>query len=458
MAKRFFLLFAALIAMLCLSGCNSSINLLRPTDELYCLPKASEENTSLEESIKYLMEDGLEYAPPLSGMVTQPVRLRDLDGDGETEALVFMRNKNADTTPLNIYIFKKDEDGEYQEQGMIAGEGTDINSVLACQLIGDESSTCELIVSWQISAAVYTVSAYSLEDYDEPVELMTPVLSTRYAAMDIDSDGEDELILLNVDNSRNGISTAVLYDKADDRIVPTSTANLSGSLSSLDKVRVSVVSDGVPALYVTGTVWEESGNSSFQITDIFTGVKGELCNVTLDSSSQNSDSTARFNLTSGQDINGDEILELPIPVVIPSLNPDSADTFYGAHWQQYAADGSFHLVATTYYNTADGWYLDIPDSWLDSITLARQDTVTGATNERGIAFYAKGSDKPFLAIYKNSGTNKESRGLDEGRFLLQSDSASVYSAELIGNAPGETLSSRSLLRRFHLIATDWNVD
>ncbi|MCD8334565.1 MAG: VCBS repeat-containing protein, partial [Clostridiales bacterium] len=78
-------LLAALCAlsMLILSGC--SFNVLESTDDLYSLPKASEEYTSLQESLQSLLDSGLEYAPPLSGSNTQPVQLQDLDGDGEQE-------------------------------------------------------------------------------------------------------------------------------------------------------------------------------------------------------------------------------------------------------------------------------------------------------------------------------------------------------------------------------------
>lgn len=465
MVKRLALLLCALCSALLLSGCSGSGILFRSVDELYALPRPSEEYTQLQKSLRALLDSGLEYAPPVSGSNTQPVRLSDLDGDGIPEALVFLRETNADTAPLRIYLFHQNEAGEYQQSCVIEGEGSEINSVTLCQLVGEDTTTQEMIISWQMAGsssnhAVYTLSAFSLENW-EPVELMTPTRYTRYIPTDLDSDGERELLLMNIETSDNAVSTATCYDRSGQHLEAMSTANLSTSISTIDKVKDGVLGDGTPVVYVSGSVVDKTGSSSSQITDVLALNEGVLRNVTLNSETLDSDTTLRYAITGGQDINNDGVLEIPHPFVLPSYEEDSADVFYAIDWHQYNSNGSYVSMATTYYNNADGWYLELPADWEGRFSLARQDVTSGSTNERGIVFYYTSGTKrwsPFLAIYKNTGSNRVERSAASNRTQLYADGSTVYSMELLDENPSITLSEAAVKSCFHLIVTDWSTD
>lgn len=454
MRKALALLFCFCI-LATLPGCSLTDTIFKTTDELYALPRASEEYTSLQATLEALLASGLEYAPPLTGSNTQSVQLQDLDGDGENEAIAFFRKTGADDAPLQIYIFRKNEDGNYETACTISGEGTNINSVLPCHLL--HSNSYDLVVSWQVSSTVYTISAYSLADY-QPVELMTPTSYTRYSVTDLDDDGRSELILLTIDNSDTGLNTADIYDESEGRLAVSGSASLSVGLSSIDKVKDGVLSDGTPVLYVTGAMLDSTGSTSTQITDLLTVSDGVLCNITLNSTTLNSDSTIRYNLTGGQDINRDGVLEIPISLTIPPRQDSSPDTFYAIYWQQYDSSGQCTTVSTTYYNSTDGWYLELPDGWLDSLTLLRQDVSIASTNERGILFYQGRSKSPFMGIYKNTGANRESRAANQGHTILYQDSDTVYSLYLADSAAEIPVTESTIRSRFHLITTDWSAD
>ena len=459
--RKWLSLLLCTLFMLTLSGCNVSDFLFKSPESLYALPRLSEEYTSLQTCLQELLDSGLEYAPPLTGSTTQPVHLRDLDGDGEDEAIAFLRDTSASESPLKLYIFKKNSEGVYETACVIAGNGTNINSALACQLVGSEDTPLEIVVSWQTSSTVYTLSAYSLANY-QPTELMTPASYTRYSALDLDQDGENELVLLNVDNSGQALSTASYYDKSADRLVLASTASLSASLSAIDRTQVGILSDGTPVLYVTGTILSNVGSSSSQITDLLALSKGTLSNLTLNPETLNSDATIRYNLTNAQDINGDGVLELPSPYTIPAYEKElPPDSFYGISWQQFDANGTSTFVCSTYYNSADGWYLELPDDWQGHFSLARKDIAVSNTNERGVFFYYRdgpSKGKPFLAIYKNTGSNRMSRAVEGNRILLNQDSSACYSLELLDSSSEWSLSPGDLEESFHLILTDWSSD
>ena len=83
------------VLMLLTSGCGFAFS----PEELYSLPALPAENTELNNCINQIIEGGAEYAAPVSGTNIQPVQMRDLDGDGQQEAVAFFRN-SADEKPL----------------------------------------------------------------------------------------------------------------------------------------------------------------------------------------------------------------------------------------------------------------------------------------------------------------------------------------------------------------------
>ena len=99
--KKLALLSLAALFCLLLSGC-----FVKTVDELYTLPRHSDEYDNLQKAIDEVMAAaGCEYCAPISGSNQQSVQLADLDGDGEEEAIVFA--KTSDEKPLKAYVFDK---------------------------------------------------------------------------------------------------------------------------------------------------------------------------------------------------------------------------------------------------------------------------------------------------------------------------------------------------------------
>ena len=90
-------LLLVLLTAALLSGCSA-----RTVDELYCLPKRSEEFNNLQSAISKEM-DGLEYCAPLTGENLQTLQMADLDGDGADEYLVYAKSESQSV--LNVLIF-----------------------------------------------------------------------------------------------------------------------------------------------------------------------------------------------------------------------------------------------------------------------------------------------------------------------------------------------------------------
>ena len=97
MKKRIlFLLLVSLTALL-FTGCA-----MQTVEEMYALPKRSEEFNEMQSAIDTAMY-GMTYASPQSGENQQTVQMADLNGDGVDEILVFA--KGATEKPLQFLIF-----------------------------------------------------------------------------------------------------------------------------------------------------------------------------------------------------------------------------------------------------------------------------------------------------------------------------------------------------------------
>lgn len=443
--KRYALRILALTGMVMglLSGC-----MFRSVDELYAIPQPSKDYEALQRRLSEVIGQGGEYAAPLSGELIQAVQLQDLDSDGNQEAIAFFRFPNEEK-PLRIYIFTQRGE-EYEAMTVIEHAGTAIDSVDYVQM--DDSPLREIVVSWQISDRVRSLTAYAIGPGVAEELLRTDYVSYRLA--DLDQDNQQELVVFRT--PVEGVPQAELYDFREE-LAMVGTAPLSGGITQVvdGGVRTGYLTGRVPALFAVST-YGENGS----ITDIFTCQNGELRNVTLDEETGESGETVRFYTQAAErDINGDGIMELPqpIPVMEYRLTGETV-SFWLIHWRQFDTEGNPSHVFTTYHNERDGWYFILPDHWGSRVTMSRSDLPGGG--ERSVTFsYWEGDEavepKPFLTIYRLTGSSRVARVNQGQRFLLADDEEDVLYAAEFRDGWDCGLTQEEARERFYRIRTDW---
>lgn len=452
--------------MLILSGC-----VFRTPDELYQLPKQSpgyETLTKEIEKVKRSLEmefSGVTIEPAVvySGENTSTIQLQDLDGDGIPEtAVTFLRVPGAEL-PLRIYFFVKQPDGSYTVSCVVEGPGTSIYAIDYAELSG--SGKKELVVSWQSSTNVYQLGVYSLENANtggivsdqpdaaqlpEATELMMTTYS-GYRLLDIDQDNCAELAVVRVDSAGTNSQTE-LYGWRNGAFSLLGTARLSNGIASLNRVRSNFVTDSIRALYVTSSLMDGS-----QATDIIAWRDEKLVNLTINPETGISRETIRGYSISPLDVNNDTILEMPRPHLLPSSKEGMPNDFWLIDWSQYAITGRSAPVFTTYHNQIDNWYFEIPDNWVDEITIGRDDSVAG---ERAVVFYhwngVEEEPTPFLVIYKLTGINRTVRAARGDRFILSEDDSTIYAASFVPCKWNHGLDEMDVLNRFHRTVTSWS--
>ena len=294
--KRFvrpgaFLLLAALL--FCLSGCYSG-----NIDQYFSLPMASEEYRQLQSLIDEELASGSEYAAPIHGSYRQSVQLSDVDGDGADEALAFFRDA-AKNPKINIY---DSENGEHRLALSISGEGSSIGRIDYADLTGDGQK--ELLVSWQISSGLSVLGVYSLAGWSGDVLLSTD--SAEFVTGDINRDGCDELLNLRAANSTTYLVDQYTFPLGQE---PQATsAALSAGISALQRLRMVTLAGDAPALLAESTL-----TTGDLVSDLFVCRDGSLINLTMNRTTQISETRRSYSLVYAQDIDGDGSTEIPHP-------------------------------------------------------------------------------------------------------------------------------------------------
>jgi len=454
-----FLSAALLAGVLC--GCS-----IRSPEELYALPKLPEEFNDLQEKINEvtapggIYQGGAELTSPSSGTNTQNVQLRDLNGDGVPEAIAFFR-VSSDEKPLKIYIFRQGADG-YEVSTVIEGEGTAIEGVYYENL--NEGASQEILVSWQLSASVHNLAVYALHG-DQAEKLMEAPGYTRYRLVDIDRDNLREILVVQM-NTVEGANRVECWQSEGENLILASSAPMSQFVTSMvtspQQPQQGFLQGEltVPALLITANF------SEGYITDIFAWKDDELVNVTLDEESQYSVATFRQEADMApRDINGDGLIEVPMPVVFTA--PDGAgsgDRFY--NWRQFDIDGNAQAIYTTYHNDRDKdqWYFILPDAWEGKIGVTVRDSTS--SGERQVIFsYRSGAVNedgepeeavPFLTLYKLTGTGRQTRAKLGNRFVLANVDNIIYAAEFAEDGWDCGLDQENILEHFKLVTASYS--
>lgn len=430
--KRFvrpgaFLLLAALL--FCLSGCYSG-----NIDQYFSLPMASEEYRQLQSLIDEELASGSEYAAPIHGSYRQSVQLSDVDGDGADEALAFFRDA-AKNPKINIY---DSENGEYRLALSISGEGSSIGRIDYADLTGDGQK--ELLVSWQISSGLSVLGVYSLSGWSGDVLLSTD--SAEFVTGDINRDGCDELLNLRAANSTTYLVDQYTFPLGQE---PQATsAALSAGISALQRLRMVTLAGDAPALLAESTL-----TTGDLVSDLFVCRDGSLINLTMNRTTQISETRRSYSLVYAQDIDGDGSTEIPHPQQLYSRGDE---VFWSIAWFRYDASGRASTIMTTYHCVTDNWYLVLPSGWDVGLTVRRDDSVSG---ERAVILSrlrSDGSLEDYVAVYAITGENRYERARLDNRFLLQEEGTTVYAAKILDGKTDEN----TIRSRFHVIYTDWS--
>ena len=429
-------------------GCGVQTEIILDPQGLYCLPALPEQYTELNHQIQEILSAGAEYAAPTSGTNIQPVQLVDLDGDGLEEAVGFFRN-SSDEKPLKIYIFKN-YGGTYQQTAVIEGSGTSIYSISYQDMEGDGRT--ELLVGWRVSTDLQMLSVYALRA-GQPEELLRTNY-VKYTVCDLEAADRQALVVLRADEEGTGL--ADYYGWQQGRLALRSSARVSMTMAELSqqgRITRGYLQEQIPALLITGVT-----DMSQTITDILTVRNGELTNITLSAATGVSTEVVPFSGLYPADINFDGMTEVPEAIYLQTAEGGPL-LLQRIDWGSYDSSGTRTTVMSTYHDRENGWYLRLPDEWVERIYVSR----TAIPEETSVTFFirdeSEGELRPFMRIWLFTGSNRAILAARGERFVLRTQPEKIYAAELLeANASWRYGTTPEALKEaFSLIATEWTV-
>lgn len=439
-AKCLGILAVSLLLAAAVSGCVG-----RSSEALYALPKQPDEYYELQHAIDLVLPSDASYSGPLSGSNQQAVQLADLDGDSQEEAIVF--TKTSGERPMKVYIFDIAEDGTYKNTTVIEGDGSAFDSVEYLQLDGEPG--LEILVGRQLSEQItqsLTVYAYRQES---AVELMSSNY-TEYTVADLDgNDCRDIFVLRMETEERSGIVD--LYRCVNGKIEREPEVYLSAGAQQVKRIVSGYVATGVPAVFVASTYGEDT-----IVTDIFAFSGKRFQNISSNADTGLSTQTVRNYNVYASDIDSDGLIELPMPVVLPSMG-ESEETHWVIDWYNLMPDGQRQIKTTTYHNYPAGWYVELPEHWHGRLTVAKRDQPGG---NKSYVFckwngYDKQSEEIFI-ICAFTGEDRMKKVSENGYFFLAEKGKTAYAARL-GDSPwAEMLTISDVCTMFRFIQVDWN--
>lgn len=436
--KAFLISMIAALTAVALSGCMRIA-----ADDLYSLPIASEEYLRLQRQINSVLDLGAEFAAPAGGPNRQAVQFKDLNGDGVSEVVAFF--SQLGDSKLMIYIFEY-IDGDYSVTEVIEGVGSGFESVRYADMDGD--GIVELIVGWQMGAALKHMTIFSIKDFHSV--LLAERDFTEISVFDLLGNGNPSVIVLRLPTPES-VAMAEMFSLMPDGEVVSYDARLSYGIEAISRVLTGKLIDGAPALFVDSTGRFDDG---VLVTDICVFHDGGFENISAKSSSGISEETVR-TLIGSSDVNKDGIVKVPMP---RRLRAQSETPYYAIDWYAYNSLGHSSLALTTYHNNFDEWFLIMPFDWRGKVSIRREDIVSG---ERTVVFsYIAAEDGPyedFLAIHKIFGETREERATSGRRVRIMSDGASVFAFELLTEPDsfGLTFNETLIMGNFMLIHSEW---
>ena len=432
--KKSITIFLLLTAIL-LSGCG-----MRTVQDLYRLPKRSEEYNNLQSAIDSVM-NGLEYCAPLSGEHLQTVQMADLDGDGIQEYLLFA--KGAAEKPLHILVFRQ-ENEEYVLSDTIQSAGAAFDVVQYARV--DDRPGYELIVGHQVSDQVTrSVSVYNFTNGKASVLMSANY--TKFMTCDLNSDGRTGLLILRPGEAVEQNGVAEVYYHSNGTMERSNEVSMSQPVERIKRIINGYIHGGSSAVYVASAVGE-----SAIVTDVFTLVQNKLSNISFSNETGTSIQTLRNYYVYADDIDEDGVVELPAlnDMKLP-FGASESSLQYVIRWYAMTNEGEEIDKKYTYHNFLGGWYLTLDSAWANRVAVIQQGN--------GYEFYIWddmfSSVEKIMSVYVLTGDERDKDPMMQNRFVLYNGDSVTYVANLEVASAAYHITRDTLQKSFHLIHHDW---
>ncbi len=337
-----------------LSGCETSFI---GTEDLLVAPKPLGIYGEIDKALTKVAGENTTPVFPVSGLYRSAYILNDIEVSGiENYCLALYKTENA---VIHMNILKR-SGNKWESIGDNIVNAEQVEKVEFADISGD--GVKEIIIGYQMFGEVdKQVAVYSVNGNKTSTSVF--VSYNRFLITDLTRDGFNELFIANI-NTSDSTGTATLYSLKNNELSAIDSCQIDGSVSSISTATLSKLSNGTEAVFI------DSNTSRGMLTDIVYYLNGKLYNPFCNPNTGRNTTLIRDNTDKVADINGDGVLDVPL---ITSLTdtPQSEGAGYLTNWQDF--DGSkLFSVAHTVTNNLDGYYVVVPERFVDNIGIEKQ--------------------------------------------------------------------------------------
>ena len=410
------------------------------TAELLNTPKLSGDISPIAEAIAASAGGEYTLKYPSKGNYRSAVVQNDINSDGLLEAFAFYSiTENETATMVLDVICNKDGKWSSAAQQKIVAGGVD--KIEFCDL--DNDGIEEILVGWEIyGASEMQLAVYSFKDGKITQRMLQKY--SHFVCCDLEDDGKNEVFLIML-NSAEQINTASVYELTDSGVNELYSCELDPTVRIVNEPVVSHLSSGRPAVYID----EVKGVGA--VTEVLFIEKNRLVNPLLNLESRETLATLRSVSLSVQDINGDDIIEIPVQENVPSVTKSEVnEKLYLTNWCSYNGE-TLTSQMTTMVNINDGYYYIISSKRAGQIAIYKDtdshvreiykyDNETSSTGELLIFFKTVKKSDWDIGKYK-----------DGGFIEITHDDVSSHICRISDTAAEEGLTIEEVRRNFKLL-------
>lgn len=371
--KKVKILLPVLIISFLFSGCNSFH--FSSIEDLVSPVSPSGENADIIEAVDNYCNAGYSIKIPSGGNYTTSFISRDIDSDGDNEAIAFYEpDDNIGTVVIAVIENKGDS---WQVVSELEGAGEDVNAVEFSDLNNDGNE--EIIVCWSVisNSTTSNLCVYSVND-DLTLSLIAdPVTAGDFVCVDINDDSVNELLVFTFGSTTES-PKALLYSFVDNKKSLLGETKLDSTIISFSSISCASTDEGM-SVYADAI----GDGGDIMITELlyWSDYYDSIISPFYSYSTGKTADTSRSNMITSRDVDDDGEVEIPLDKSVSSLPSQIS----AQNWVSFQNTVLIHN-AYSFSCETDGYILILDDDDFSNAVVAYDDerrelTVSDGKNE-----------------------------------------------------------------------------
>ena len=439
--RPFKLFFAVLFTMLLISGCSIGVepnSLMKP-------PRPIGDIGDIQAKIEHKYGNDVLFKYPKAGDHRSSIILHDINSDGKDEAIALYHINSSDES-IHLTIFEKDFESWSESADFLTYENN-IDQICFGDIDSDKCD--EIIIGW--SSYNLSNNRFKVFDYFNGTfrEIDSDDEYSDFLVADLNDDDTSEIISVCCGKDNEKPCLKLIRLNPEDDFETTNIANINANMTNIN-LSFGLIDRNHKGIIVEGIVTENNIYTDMFYWDI---LNQSLISPLYDDTSKFSSTAREFKVFS-QDINDDQIIEMPL---FSPVNTNRKSKYpivpQKIDWVQYDTKAqSFKKVKSVLYNGDENYTIKFLEKWQqdaltkifvtidsDSRSLTCSESVV---DKNGLT--AAGVDLFTIEAFPESNTSNKSKNIK----IICEEHGTVYAITKINPNSELSITEEEIIKSF----------